>query len=777
VAVPIELRGSNAAKTIAFKNVLDGLNAFETSSDVNVSGEQTADPQDSTAKNNGASAGSNRSSAGKNGALAGKSVPSPTPGPQPHGAPQQDAPQIPLLTPQIPLLTSQQLAQLGPAATAAATPARPKQAVETQQDAPQSTEPAEPGHADASLAENARLGASVQTPRATASSAPAKSSAIEAEMIAEPAPAANAVSTSKDGPDMTPAVTSSEAKPEARTRLETATEAGSEPPKVQTPGEGRSAIPSRSASSSAIAPSQPKPTPVASPQVTAAPSPHRIAANPPAANRWRPVAAVTPQPPRTSAAGSVSAPLVEPEVTPTESSTTVPVPAPNEPVSKAAAAHVLPQQRPQTIPATTPSQPAVARAQTAEPAAPATAPPLPVQTAPAPAATTRAATPIAPPPSTSPNPKDSSSPSIASPDSGGTQNQSDAPQRPANSIDSAADPFVTHLAAAPAPAVTHLAAAPAPVAESAASTYERPAPETPESNVAAQSEAIEGAAAAKSQTPVSPQAENFAFAVRMIAPDDAVLTEALPAVSAAQPQMSQTKPSVTQPSPAQAPQQPGQVETSSNSKIETQSPAPDTEKTDARDSKAAVPQSSQTQETVARWSDVSAAPLPSEINSALPSSGLAEVAHDSTALAPQETHLMAPELPRTSASTDILLHLTGDDQSSAAIRVADRAGSVNVSVHAADPVLRESLRSNIEQLSTQLTGQGWKAEVLKPAVIAAQSESQQDSHSGGQRSSQQQQSFGGDRQPQRDRRAQAGYWQQELEQQISGGDAQTGGKG
>jgi hypothetical protein len=739
LALSIELRGSNAAATIPFKNVLDGLVAFETSFETSsaetVSGEQSADSQGSTTKNNGASAG--------------KSVSDPTPGPQQQGAPQQDAPQIPLLT-------SQLLAQLGPAATDAAAPVRPTQKIaEVQENEPQSTEPAK-GHTESTLAKNAN-------------SATAKSSAIEAKVIAEPAPAVNALSTSKAGPHVTPAVTSSEAKPEAMTKPETATEADSEPPKLQTPVEVRSAIPSRLGSFAATAPSQSKSTPEASPKVIAVPSPHGLAANPPAVNRWQPVAAVTPQTSKTSAAGSVSAAPVKSEVTRTENTT-----------APTAAAHVLPQQRPQAIPATGPrSQPAVARAETAESAAPATAPLLPVQTAPAPAASptaTRAATPIAPPPSTSLDPNDTSSRSIVSPDSGETKDHSDAPQRAANSIDSAADPFVTHLAAAPAPAVTHLAAAPAPVAESVVSTYERPAPETPEANVTAQSEAIEGAAAAKSQAALSPQAENFAFAVRMIAPDDAALTDAQPAVSAAQPQISQTKPVVTQPAPAQAPQQLSQSETSSNSKIETQSPAADTEKTDARDSKAAdLPQSAQTQETVTRWSDASTAPLPSEINSALPSSGLVEAAHESPVLAAQETHLMAPELPRTSASTDILLHLTGDDQSSAAIRVADRAGSVNVSVHAADPVLRESLRSNIEELSTQLTGQGWKADVLKPAAIAAQSESRQDAHSGGQRSSQQQQSFGGDRQPQRDRRAQAGYWQQELEQQISGGNAQTGG--
>jgi hypothetical protein len=154
----------------------------------------------------------------------------------------------------------------------------------------------------------------------------------------------------------------------------------------------------------------------------------------------------------------------------------------------------------------------------------------------------------------------------------------------------------------------------------------------------------------------------------------------------------------------------------------------------------------------------------------------AESVHANLPLAAQETHLLAPELPKTSATSEILLHLTGNDQSSAAIRVADRAGSVNVSVHASDPVLRESLRSNLGELSANLTNQGWKADVTKPAAVATQSSNQQDTHEGGQRGSQQQ-SFGGDRQPQRDRRASGGQWQQELDQQTSGGDAHPGGNG
>jgi hypothetical protein len=162
-----------------------------------------------------------------------------------------------------------------------------------------------------------------------------------------------------------------------------------------------------------------------------------------------------------------------------------------------------------------------------------------------------------------------------------------------------------------------------------------------------------------------------------------------------------------------------------------------------------------------------------------PAPELAEAPHAGSTLVAQETHMVAPELPKTSASSEILLHLTDNDQSAAVIRVADRAGSVSVSVHASDPVLRESLRSNLGELSNQLAQQGWKAEMLKPAAFAAQSESQQDSHSGGQQSPQQQQqhSSGGERQSQRDRRTPSGIWQQELDQQISSGDAHPGGNG
>lgn len=153
----------------------------------------------------------------------------------------------------------------------------------------------------------------------------------------------------------------------------------------------------------------------------------------------------------------------------------------------------------------------------------------------------------------------------------------------------------------------------------------------------------------------------------------------------------------------------------------------------------------------------------------------ANLAQPNITVASQDAHLLTPEPPKTSAGSEILLHLSDGNQSSAAIRVADRAGSLSVSVHASDPVLRESLRSNLGELSTQLSQQGWKAEVTKSAVAATHPESQPDSHSGGQRGSQQQQSSDDDRQPQRERRGNGGQWRQELEQQISGGNAHAGG--
>jgi hypothetical protein len=142
----------------------------------------------------------------------------------------------------------------------------------------------------------------------------------------------------------------------------------------------------------------------------------------------------------------------------------------------------------------------------------------------------------------------------------------------------------------------------------------------------------------------------------------------------------------------------------------------------------------------------------------------------SRSLAIQDVQPILPETPKPPASTEILLQLAGKDQSTASVRVVDRSGTVNVTVHAADSDLRNSLRSNLSDLASQLTGQGFKTEMAKPVVIAANTENQHDSRHGGQESpSQQQNHFAQDgRQPQRDRRANSDRWRDELEQETSG---------
>lgn len=281
------------------------------------------------------------------------------------------------------------------------------------------------------------------------------------------------------------------------------------------------------------------------------------------------------------------------------------------------------------------------------------------------------------------------------------------------------------------------------------------------------------------KVPLLLQAENLAFAVRMLGPESSPehssLTPSKTAVTTSETPVTQSSVTPPQSSDSQQPT-PDQSKTSSDAPRDAQPPAPAAERPDAgAQNPADLAGVKQPAEVTPHWNAATVLQAP-EIGSMPGTPEPAEATHANLPLAAQEVHLLAPELPKTSATSEILLHLTGNDQSSAAIRVAERAGSVNVSVHASDPVLRESLRSNLGELSTQLNDQGWKADITKPAAVAAQSGSQQDSHEGGQRGSQQQ-SFGGDRQPQRDRRASGGQWQQELDQQTSGGDAHPGGNG
>lgn len=141
----------------------------------------------------------------------------------------------------------------------------------------------------------------------------------------------------------------------------------------------------------------------------------------------------------------------------------------------------------------------------------------------------------------------------------------------------------------------------------------------------------------------------------------------------------------------------------------------------------------------------------------------------STVAAMHDAQPVLPEAARPNATGEILLQLGGKDQTAAAIRVTDRAGTVNVSVHAADADLRSSLRSNLGDLASQLSHQGWKTEVVKAGTTLTRGETSQDPRQDGQRSpGQQQPSSQGERQPQRDRRAMSGQWHAEFEEQASG---------
>lgn len=145
-----------------------------------------------------------------------------------------------------------------------------------------------------------------------------------------------------------------------------------------------------------------------------------------------------------------------------------------------------------------------------------------------------------------------------------------------------------------------------------------------------------------------------------------------------------------------------------------------------------------------------------------------ETLHIAATSAVHEVQAILPEAPKTTPNAEILLHLPGKDQSIAAVRLFDRSGTVNVSVHTPDPELRNSLRSNLGELASQLNGQGFKTEVVKPTVIAAHADNAQDSRHDGQRSANQQHhSTPGDRQPQRDRRTNPGRWREELEEETS----------
>ncbi len=140
----------------------------------------------------------------------------------------------------------------------------------------------------------------------------------------------------------------------------------------------------------------------------------------------------------------------------------------------------------------------------------------------------------------------------------------------------------------------------------------------------------------------------------------------------------------------------------------------------------------------------------------------------------QEVQTLIADSPKTGPSSEILLHLD-NGQSSAAVRVVDRAGTVNVSVHASDQDLRNSLRSNLSDLTTQLNTQGLRADGLKTASPQNSSENRPDQGTRDQRAPSHQPSPQGDRQSPRERRN-SSRWLDELQEQTSADLASSGGK-
>ncbi len=347
-------------------------------------------------------------------------------------------------------------------------------------------------------------------------------------------------------------------------------------------------------------------------------------------------------------------------------------------------------------------------------------------------------------PQPTPAPVPSVTPAPASPsDAPTTPSANASAQDPAPEQKTARASIVSDTAAA----TSAPASGPAPL--SVAHDVMNQAPEALNSASGAQHEAWPITSAPK--TPLQPQAENFAFAVRMLgletSPRHSPLTESKTSVTASETRASQPKTPVTRPQSVASQPRPLQNQTSSDSRRETQPAVNQTERSDTgghEPSHLVEPQ--QTPGVTAHWNDAAVfqAPMHGSIEAAPEP---VQAARPDLPLAAQESHLLAPELPKTSASSQILLHLDGQrsilrgDSSSRSSRIGER-----IAVHASDPVLRESLQSNLGDLSDQLSSQGWRADVMKPALVAAQSGGQHDSHAGGESSSGPQQSFSGDRQ-------------------------------
>jgi hypothetical protein len=375
------------------------------------------------------------------------------------------------------------------------------------------------------------------------------------------------------------------------------------------------------------------------------------------------------------------------------------------------------------------------------------------------------------------------------------------PQQPANDHSGSAIPASSSSEAialapiaAPADASVEFATQPTPPLPVYSAPASSPAPRSASGPVANRADERPGIDAPQPEAssvtapkaPLAPQPENLAFALRMLELESAASNSPQAQINT----QAQTS-AVTSKSDVPA-SQPAPSQNAAQTQVAQQSEAPQSQPpvNPAHDSQSEAAPSAKPQESVANPPELAGTQLKTdatvhEVSAAVfqvpanePTTAATEpneARGQSIPLAAPEARMLTPELPRSSASSEILLHLAADGQPSAAIRVADRAGTVSVSVHAADPILRESLKSNLGELSAQLDTQGWKTDVVKSAAIAAHADAQQESHAGEQRGSSQQQSSGGDRQAPRDRRGNGGQWQQELDQQLTSSEVPLGG--
>ena len=204
-----------------------------------------------------------------------------------------------------------------------------------------------------------------------------------------------------------------------------------------------------------------------------------------------------------------------------------------------------------------------------------------------------------------------------------------------------------------------------------------------------------------------PRTENLAFSLRLLDSDSAALAHRVPATS--QPATAQAQPSNQTRGQTQ-----GQTQTQAQMKTDARTGTPAATVPPASTvTRAAAPAPTPAEAAPGTanpaWSEA-AATQHVDLRPEIPLADPQAPANPSTVAAMHDAQPVLPETARPNTTGEILLQLGGKDQP-AAIRVTDRAGAINVSVHATDPDLRSSLRSNLGDLASQLSHQGWKTEV------------------------------------------------------------------